>query len=218
MFGGTGFNMVVANNHSNIDGGGLFIESATFYNNTVAYNRAGRNGSGILQYADSGSGRLSNLSLYNCIFYGNEGGNAIASSATGTFTPAYHCYVGGTIQDELMSKFSTNAPYNNQRSSVNPFEAGTAAGTNNNYRLAPSSTCVNKGTDNLNQGKDEGDAEAYLPETDMDFSDRIKDCTVDIGAYERNNEDFVKPDINGEYNETFAGAGTATPTSPENAT
>lgn len=218
MIVGTGFNMVVANNQSDSDGGGLFIESATFYNNTVAYNRAANRGSGILQYADAGSGRLSNLSLYNCIFYGNVGGtNVIGSTSVGTFTPAYHCYVDGTIQDELMSKFSTNAPYNNQRSSVNPFEAGTAAGTTNNYRLAPSSTCVNKGTDNLNQGKDEGDAEAYLPETDMDFSDRIKDCTVDIGAYERNNEDFVEPDINGVYYVTFAGAGNATANSPENA-
>ena len=31
-----------------------------------------------------------------------------------------------------------------------------------------------------------------LPATDVDFTDRIKDCTVDIGAYERNNEDAVK--------------------------
>lgn len=53
--------------------------------------------------------------------------------------------------------------------------------------------------------------------TDMDFTDRIKDCTVDIGAYERKNEDMVKPDGNGVYYVTFNGNGTADASSPANA-
>lgn len=53
--------------------------------------------------------------------------------------------------------------------------------------------------------------------TDMDFTDRIKDCTIDAGAYERNNQDNVKPDANGFYYVTQNGAGNACGDSPENA-
>ena len=53
--------------------------------------------------------------------------------------------------------------------------------------------------------------------TDMDFTDRIKDCTVDIGAYERKNEDMVRPDGKGVYYVTFNGNGTADASSPANA-
>lgn len=53
--------------------------------------------------------------------------------------------------------------------------------------------------------------------TDMDFTDRIKDCTIDAGAYERSNQDNVAPDVNGYYYVTQNGAGNACGDSPENA-
>ena len=53
--------------------------------------------------------------------------------------------------------------------------------------------------------------------TDMDYTDRVKDCTVDVGAYERKNEDMVKPDDKGVYYVTFNGNGTADASSPANA-
>ena len=56
-----------------------------------------------------------------------------------------------------------------------------------------------------------------LPSTDMDYTNRIKDCTVDIGAYERDNEDTTFPDANGVYYVTFMGFGNASANSPENA-
>ena len=51
----------------------------------------------------------------------------------------------------------------------------------------------------------------------MDYTDRVKDCTVDAGAYERKNEDMVKPDDKGVYYVTFNGNGTADASSPANA-
>lgn len=53
--------------------------------------------------------------------------------------------------------------------------------------------------------------------TDMDYTDRVKDCTVDAGAYERKNEGMVKPDDKGVYYVTFNGNGTADASSPANA-
>lgn len=219
MIVGTGYNMAVANNYSNIAGGGLFIESATFYNNTVAFNKANGsvsdvgNGSGIFQYAD-GNARLSKLLLYNCIFYGNvrSGNNTnyqITSNTTGTFEKAHNCYVAGSIYGGLNDKFTTTDGNQTGTNLANPFEKGTSAQSNNDYRLLATSTCVNKGTEDI-----EG---VTLPETDMDYTARIKDCTIDIGAYERSNQDNVTPDANGYYYVTQNGAGTASGNSPENA-
>jgi predicted outer membrane repeat protein len=219
MIVGTGYNMAVANNYSNIAGGGLFIESATFYNNTVAFNKANGsvsgvgNGSGIFQYAD-GNARLSKLLLYNCIFYGNVGsGNntnyQITSNTTGTFENAHNCYVAGSIYKGLNNKFTATDGNQTGTNLANPFEKVTSAQSDNNYRLSATSTCVNKGTENITG--------ITLPETDMDYTARIKDCTIDIGAYERSNQDNVMPDANGYYYVTQNGAGTASGNSPENA-
>ncbi|MDM8337143.1 right-handed parallel beta-helix repeat-containing protein [Mediterranea massiliensis] len=220
MIVGTGYNMAVANNYAKIAGGGLFIESATFYNNTVAYNKADGdvsgvgNGSGIFQYADAGANRPSKLLLYNCIFYGNirSGNNTnyqITSNTTGTFEKAHNCYVAGSIYWGLSDKFKTADGNQTGTNLANPFEKGTSAQSDNNYRLSATSTCVNKGTENITG--------ITLPETDMDYTARIKDCTVDIGAYERSNQDNVKPNADGYYYVTQNGAGNACGDSPGNA-
>lgn len=219
MIVGTGYNMAVANNYSKVAGGGLFIESATFYNNTVAYNRADGNvasvgnGSGIFQYAD-GTARLSNLLLYNCIFYGNVGSEKntnyqITSNTSNTFDKAHNCYVVGSFYSDLSDKFSATDGNQTGTNLGNPFEKRSSAQSENNYRLLATSTCVNKGTSNITG--------VTLPSTDMDYTNRIKDCTIDIGAYERDNQDNVKPDNNGFYYVTLNGAGNACGDSPENA-
>lgn len=68
--------------------------------------------------------------------------------------------------------------------------------------------------DNFNENEVFIDLFGY---TDMDFTDRIKDCTIDAGAYERSNQDNVKPDANGYYYVTQNGAGNACGDSPTNA-
>ena len=198
MIVGTGFNMVLANNHSDKCGGGLFIESATFYNNTVVYNRASGqmdsntgNGSGIYQYADANDRfRPSKLGLYNCIFYGNVGYNnkQIGSNAPNTFEYAYNCYVSGSVSSNIQNKFLNDNTYQNQTGNLsNPFNEGNNAQSQDNYRLSSSSTCVNRGTEIFG-------TDIVIPNTDVDFTNRIKDCTIDIGAYESDNEENIKYD------------------------
>lgn len=218
MIVGTGYNLVVANNYSSHRGGGIFMESATFFNNTIAYNYSpnpnngasdnSEGGSGLFQYAD-GNQRLSNLELYNCIFYGNYG-VSISSNATGTFNDAYNCYVQGSIYTGLNGKFPSSKDNQVGQNLSNPFSAGSNAQAENNYRLIAGSSCINKGTEVVD-GKI-----LDLPSTDMDYTNRIKDCTVDIGAYERDNEDTTFPDAN-VYYVTFTGFGNASANSPENA-
>ena len=212
MIVGTGYNMVVANNRvishqiESGSGGGIFIENAKFYNNTVAYNTSRRNGAGIEQWASAGNatGVSSELSLYNCIVYGNKSTDfpdnpQVSSTSVGTFKPAHNCFLiggknslagvwnesgsGSNADEKLYSSANGNIIYKGgEESSCNPFAAGINASTTNDYRLKANTPCMNGGTDNLNQNKEEN--KVYLPLTDMDYSDRIKDCKVDIGAYE----------------------------------
>lgn len=217
---GTGYNLVVANNYSAYEGGGIFIESATFYNNTVAFNYAQDGGSGLFQYQDPDDHtRASSLTLYNCLFYGNEGSDAISTTTVGTFNEAYNCYVAGNMSAALAQKFTVAC--GNQTNAINgttlpnPFEEDVNAQASGNYRLAGTSTCVNRGVESIEQNGETINFD--LPSTDMDYTNRIKDCTVDIGAYERDNEDTTQPDENGVYYVTWTGFGNASANSPENA-
>ena len=226
MIVGTGYNMVVANNYTTYGGGGIFLESAVFYNNTIAYNYAPRSSgnqgaSGMFHYEADDPYLDSHLELYNCLFYGNSGSaEQIKSSAAENFTDAYNCYISGNIQDNLESKFSEANGNQYSENLGNPFEQGAASQSLNNYRLSLQSTCINRGTEAVRN--EDGEMEALdLPETDMDFTDRIKDCTIDIGAYELDNAANTRPDRSSAtlatYFVTYNGRGDASANSPANA-
>ena len=223
MIVGTGYNLVVARNRartagSACGGGGVFIESATFYNCTVANNKAD-NGAGISQWGASGTGINSKLALYNTIVYNNDGWSQINSTSPGTFQPAHNCYVYG-VHSNITGKFSTDN--GNVVSSASPFAASDPT-AHFDYRLADNSRCLNAGTDDLQQN---GETTAVtLPDTDMDFTDRVKDCTVDIGAYEHDNSANILYETGTDgagktqwtYYVTWTGAGNRSGNSPANA-
>ena len=199
MIVGTGFNMVVAKNRvsgTSDGGGGIFIETATFYNNTVAYNMTENreDGSGIMQWSGTNTGLSSSLALYNCIVYGNirknkkfyENNYEVGSTSENTFKTPHSCYLP-SCTDALNNIFEKDPK--NIISSVNPFADGENAKNTLDFRLAANSKCLNAGTEDLNQN---GEAKiASLPSKDMDFTNRIKDCTVDIGAYESDNTENI---------------------------
>ena len=230
MIVGTGFNMVVAKNRvsgTNEGGGGIFIETATFYNNTVAYNMVENidKGSGIMQWSGTNTGLSSSLSLYNCIIYGNikrNGGTnyEVGSKSVNTFKKPHSCYLPSCKDLDYIFKKDLK----NLIRSANPFADGENAKNTLDFRLAANSECLNAGTEDLNQN---GEAKiASLPSKDMDFTNRIKDCTVDIGAYEADNTENiaaqVKTNNKGEveayvYYVTQNGWGNRSGDSPENA-
>lgn len=237
MIQGTGYNLVVANNrcyNGTCRGGGIFLESAKFYNNTIAYNMA-TNGTGIYHWQDAKTGVESQLSLYNCIIYDNYNNgkqitDQVNSAASGKMNPSHNCYMNSS---DLSSKFlesdgnftGTNLPF--------PFEDQTyESGDNfrfrnarlkNNFRLYEAgglagNKCLNGGTTNVGNG-------IILPETDMDYTNRIKDCAIDIGAYEADNTTNIAPQektnsagiVDYIYYVTQNGWGNRSGDSPENA-
>lgn len=206
MIQGTGYNLVVANNrcyNGSCRGGGIFLESAKFYNNTIAYNMA-TNGTGIYHWQDSNTGVNSQLSLYNCIIYDNyNNGKSITdqvnSAASGKMNPSHNCYMNS---NDLSSKFQeSDGNFTGDKAQAFPFEDQSYESGNNfrfrnarlknNFRLYEAggltrNKCLNGGTTNVGNG-------IILPETDMDYTNRIKDCAIDIGAYEADNTANIAP-------------------------
>ena len=242
MIQGTGYNLVVANNrcyNGTCRGGGIFLESAKFYNNTIAYNMA-TNGTGIYHWQDSNTGVDSQLSLYNCIIYDNyNNGKSITdqvnSAASGKMNPSHNCYMNS---NDLSSKFQESDGNFTGTDLVFPFEDQSYesghdndndkfrfrnARLKNNFRLNEAgglagNDCLNNGTTNVGNG-------IILPETDMDYTNRIKDCAIDIGAYEADNTANIAPQektnsakiIDYIYYVTQNGWGNRSGDSPENA-
>lgn len=209
MIQGTGYNLVVANNRCDqgiCRGGGIFLESAKFYNNTIAYNMA-TNGTGIYHWQDAKTGVESQLSLYNCIIYDNYDNSnnrsvtdQVNSAASDKMNPSHNCYMNSS---DLSNKFQESDGNFTGTDLAFPFEDKTYengkdgvfrfrnARLKNNFRLNEAdglagNKCLNGGTTNVGNG-------IILPETDMDYTNRIKDCAIDIGAYEADNTTNIAP-------------------------
>ena len=242
MIQGTGYNLVVANNrcycyNGTCRGGGIFLESAKFYNNTIAYNMA-TNGTGIYHWQDSNTGVNSQLSLYNCIIYDNYNDDKsitdqVNSAASGKMNPSHNCYMNS---GNINNKFQESDGNFTGTDLAFPFEDKTYgsgkeeifrfrnARLTNNFRLnekdgLTGNKCLNGGSTDVGTG-------VKLPETDMDYTDRIKDCQIDIGAYEADNTANITAQVkkNSEgkaeayvYYVTQNGYGNRSGDSPENA-
>ena len=238
MIQGTGYNLVVANNrcyNGTCRGGGIFLESAKFYNNTIAYNMA-TNGTGIYHWQDAKTGVASQLSLYNCIIYDNYNNSKqitdqVNSAASGKMNPSHNCYMNSS---DLSSKFQeSDGNFTGDKAQAFPFEDQSYESGNNfrfrnarlknNFRLYEAgdltgNKCLNGGTTNVGKG-------IILPETDMDYTNRIKDCAIDIGAYEADNTANIAPQaktndagiVDYIYYVTQNGWGNRSGDSPENA-
>ena len=188
MILGTSYNTMVANNYAKSNGGGIFIEDAMFYNNTVAYNRS--DGTGGLHQWTASSGTTTTLKLYNTIFYGNTN-QAIGVADINNFNGAWNCFVqSNTSLDWNVQNKLYSSNYGTRLDS--PFESANAQ-SENNYRLNSSTWCLNNGAEDL--GNDYQRHPVVLPYTDVDFTDRIKDCAVDVGAYEKDNSENIGYEI-----------------------
>lgn len=203
MIQGTGYNLVVANNRcgngAECYGGGIFLESAKFYNNTIAYNMSA-NGTGIYHWQDKSTGVASQLSLYNCLIYDNHNGSKevadqVNSKAWDKMKPSHNCYMNSS--DDNKKFLAEDGNFTGTKAQAFPFEDKTyESGKEGNFRFRNARLTNNfrlnekdglTGNRCLNGGSTDVGAGVKLPETDMDYTDRIKDCQIDIGAYEADN-------------------------------
>lgn len=227
---GTTYNCVYAKNRLvNVEkkkwGSGVYIETGTFFNNTVVDNTGGV-GLGVGQYFASQSA----LNLFNTIVYGNTHGikndpenvnvpeNVQIMRERQQTSPSNLQITNCCIPSGGIGIFTSGDVYEGSSTSQANLTTSNLVTSNpdltENYELSANSPCINSGISEglMNEGQP-----VVLPSTDMNYTARIKDCTIDIGAYERDNEDNTQPDENGVYYVTWTGFGNASANSPENA-
>lgn len=224
MYSGTSYNCVIAQNHGyadHSDGAGIFIENAIFFNNTIVANQSHGSSRGTGGICIWNSGGSATLTAYNCISVGNIGmtGGNLGDKDVAVNGGEITCYnsIVGTVRSQSDNGGSGGAyrsvQYNNCITATTSIFAGASAG---NYRIAGNGA----GSIAINRGENEpvigGETYYLMDYTDMDFTSRIKDCTIDAGAYEFE-QTTATPDANGIYYVTQNGAGTASGESPTEA-
>lgn len=200
MIYGTMYNTVIAGNRFTSDGGAnignaVFFESAKFYNNTIVNNRGGISTIGVY----SASKATSELTVYNSIII-DDHVKLLNLRDESTPTVFDHCFIKNPVAKPSYSRVEIKNSaefFSNNNDNVNPFAIPyTQAKTDYNYRIKlPENSaynCVNKGTELL--GNDYDGQKVVLPSHDMDYTRRVQDCRVDIGAYEYNGADDIRPD------------------------
>ena len=228
IYSGTLYNCVISENTSEAryaDGAGIFLEKATFFNNTIVKNTAdgnNRSSGGVTIYQDADISNIANrLKIYNCLIgqnvgnNGTTGGNHNLAVLNGGGIVVYN-----TVFDERPNEINTtniSLTYSEGRAIgasafMNLFESYSGG----NYRLqANAAEAINVG-ENIATDLNNNIVDLF-DYTDMDFTARIKDCTVDAGAYEYDNTENIAPDANRIYYVTEVGAGLANGSSPDNA-
>ena len=220
MYSGTAYNCVIAGNTTKgnrSNGAGIFIENAIFFNNTIVNNVSENSGpAGICIWKSGGS---SVLRVYNTIVLGNRygslGNDNIGNADVGSNNGIIECYNSIFSSTNNVGSGDKRVTYDSSclsGANTSIFE-GAAYG---NYRIdgdGAGSIAINRGE---NEPVIDGETYFLMDYTDMDFTARIKDCTIDAGAYEFE-QTTATPDANGIYYVTQNGAGTASGESPTEA-
>lgn len=176
-------NNVIVNNHSDIDGAGVWANhcKVNVVNNTIMNNTAEENGAAI-----HGWGQYCKVNVQNNILYGNKSLNAAYD--TGYYAFRFSPVMSGvTVSNNLIQYTYTNAPTNIQGLAQNTYDhnislVSPTAGAGLSYNainadfgpVASSMNIINKGNNNA---PDHGSKD-YLGNV------RISGNSIDIGAIE----------------------------------
>lgn len=202
--------------HTMAIGAGACQISGNFYNNTIVGNTAKTENSTYSNIMCGGMFVYDTAEIYNCIIYNNkeEGGRNIGISSPRNLNlqvlsvdiqegssgdkpnndgysimkeriHVYYSNVGYTDADKNAHESSslvdgnvTYASRNNVSGYPNFVDESTG-----DYHLLTGSPAINTGTEVI--------PNAIIPDYDADYTNRIKDCGIDMGAFESTNEGNV---------------------------
>ncbi len=202
--------------HTMAIGAGACQISGNFYNNTIVGNTAKTENSTYSNIMCGGMFVYDTAEIYNCIIYNNkeEGGRNIGISSPENLNLQVLSVDipegssgdkpnndGYSIMKERIHVYYSNVGYtdaykNAHESSSLVYENVTYASRNNvsgypnfvdestgDYHLLTGSPAINTGTEVI--------PNAIIPDYDADYTNRIKDCGIDMGAFESTNEGNV---------------------------
>lgn len=202
--------------HTMAIGAGACQISGNFYNNTIVGNTAKTENSTYSNIMCGGMFVYDTAEIYNCIIYNNkeEGGRNIGISSPENLNLQVLSVDiqegssgdkpnndGYSIMKERIHVYYSNVGYtgadnNAYESSSLVYGNVTYASRNNvsgypnfvdestgDYHLLTGSPAINTGTEVI--------PNAIIPDYDADYTNRIKDCGIDMGAFESTNEGNV---------------------------
>ena len=202
--------------HTMAIGAGACQISGNFYNNTIVGNTAKTENSTYSNIMCGGMFVYNTAEIYNCIIYNNkeEGGRNIGISSPENLNLQVLSVDipegssgdkpnndGYSIMKERIHVYYSNVGYtdaynNAHKSSSLVYGNVTYASRNNvsgypnfvgestgDYHLLTGSPAINTGTEVI--------PNAIIPDYDADYTNRIKDCGIDMGAFESTNEGNV---------------------------
>lgn len=202
--------------HTMAIGAGACQISGNFYNNTIVGNTAKTENSTYSNIMCGGMFVYNTAEIYNCIIYNNkeEGGRNIGISSPDNLNLQVLSVDipegssgnkpnndGYSIMKERIHVYYSNVGYtdagkNAHGSSSLVYGNVTYASRNNvsgypnfvdestgDYHLLTGSPAINTGTEVI--------PNAIIPDYDADYTNRIKDCGIDMGAFESTNEGNV---------------------------
>lgn len=202
--------------HTMAIGAGACQISGNFYNNTIVGNTAKTENSTYSNIMCGGMFVYDTAEIYNCIIYNNkeEGGRNIGISSPEKLNLQVLSVDipegssgdkpnndGYSIMKERIHVYYSNVGYTDadsiaHESSSLVYENVTYASRNNvsgypnfvdestgDYHLLTGSPAINTGTEVI--------PNAIIPDYDADYTNRIKDCGIDMGAFESTNEGNV---------------------------
>ena len=202
--------------HTMAIGAGACQISGNFYNNTIVGNTAKTENSAYSNIMCGGMFVYNTAEIYNCIIYNNkeEGGRNIGISSPEKLNLQVLSVDipegssgnkpnndGYSIMKERIHVYYSNVGYIGadsiaHESSSLVYENVTYASRNNvsgypnfvdestgDYHLLTGSPAINTGTEVI--------PNAIIPDYDADYTNRIKDCGIDMGAFESTNEGNV---------------------------
>lgn len=202
--------------HTMAIGAGACQISGNFYNNTIVGNTAKTENSTYSNIMCGGMFVYNTAEIYNCIIYNNkeEGGRNIGISSPENLNLQVLSVDipegssgnkpnndGYSIMKERIHVYYSNVGYTDANSNAHESsslvdENVTYASRNNvsgypnfvdestgDYHLLTGSPAINTGTEVI--------PNAIIPDYDADYTNRIKDCGIDMGAFESTNEGNV---------------------------
>lgn len=209
MNDGTVFNTVISDNvaeiidgdnkkeekgyHEVVVGAGAFLVNGSFYNNTITGNVSQTYNTSNNNISLSGVYVYENMTMYNCIISGNQDNQG-------------DLHGNISIYGYPIAAFKNNANYEVDASKVHVYyscinisdDEKNLAKTNDentnvyadplflsdaDYHLQANSPAINTGTEII--------PGVIIPGYDADYTNRIKDCGIDMGAFESANESNI---------------------------
>lgn len=210
MNNGTVFNTIIADNeaeiidgqtykkeaegyHEVVVGAGAFLVNGSFYNNTITGNIAQTYNTSNNNISLGGIYVYEGMIMYNCIISNNQDNHgeqhgtisiygypiaAFEKSADYNIAPSIvKVYYSCINIDESDSK---NLATKNDIQKTNVYADPQLSV---DYHLQTGSPAINTGTEVI--------PNAIIPDYDADYTNRIKDCGIDMGAFESTNEGNV---------------------------